>query len=265
MKTLPEIFSKYTTQLWYIFIVPILFFIIMAVYRPFGNPQTLDMGRNLFFFNITIMMCIILVYVAITRHIFYFLRKYLCKQWWQIILWSATEILGTTFFIALYLTLMDQNEISYFIYLAISLQYTFLILIVPYFGISTILTIYSLKKMPLREQDTVRFSDSNGQTKIVLIKEAILYIKADENYIKIHYLDAEKKIKTYSMRSSMTAISPIMDKFNMFRCHRSYYINPSHIVALRKESSDIYSALMDVPDTVIPVSKKQYPALSEKL
>ena len=61
MKTFPEIFKKYTTQLWYIFLTPAMFFVIMGVYRPFGNPEALDMGRSLFVFNVTIMMCIMMV------------------------------------------------------------------------------------------------------------------------------------------------------------------------------------------------------------
>lgn len=263
MKQIPEIFSKYPTQLCYIFIVPAMFLLIMIVYRPFGNPHNLNMERNLFFFNATMMMCIILVFLSITRHIYYLLRKHLCKHWWQIIVWNCAEMAVVTFFIALYLTLMDGN-VSYFLQLAISLQYTFLILIVPYFVITAVLTIISLKNPKFLEQDTIRFNDSNGQVKIVLLRNAILYIKADENYININYIDGDK-VKSYSLRSSMTAISPIMERFGIVRCHRSYYINPQHIVALRRDSGELYQAELDVQSLTIPVTKKWYPDLSKRL
>ena len=107
MKTFPEIFKKYTTQLWYIFLTPAMFFVIMGVYRPFGNPEALDMGRSLFVFNVTIMMCIMMVFLLITRSLFFALRKFLCHNLWQFIGWIVVEIAGMSFFIALYLTLMS--------------------------------------------------------------------------------------------------------------------------------------------------------------
>ena len=263
MKTLPNIFRKYTTQLWYIFLTPALFFIIMGVYRPFGNPEALDMGRSLFVFNVTIMMCIIMVFLLITRTIFYFLRKFLCSNMWQFVGWILFELVGMTFFVALYLDLMSK-EGSYFLHLALSLQYTFLILIVPYGSITAICTIISLNSPNVRETESVKFSDKNGQVRIVLLKDAILYIKADENYIKIFYKDGDV-VKDYTLRSSMSAISPLAARFGLFRCQRSYFVNPTHIIALRKDLNDIYTAELDMPGHVIPVSRNKYSELSRLL
>ena len=113
MKTLPEIFEKYTTQLWYIFLTPASFFVIMGVYRPFGNPEALDMDRSLFVFNVTIMMCIMMVFLLLTRTLFYFLRKILSNNMWQFIGWILFEMIGMTFFIALYLELMSKDAAAH--------------------------------------------------------------------------------------------------------------------------------------------------------
>lgn len=263
MKSFPEIFKKFTTQLWYVFLTPLLFFIIMGVYRPFENPAALDMGRSLFVFNVTIMMCIILVYLLISRTLYYFLRKFLCTNWWQFCGWIVIELVAMTFFIALYLTLMSGAG-SYFLHLAYSLQYTFLILIVPYFGITAVCTIVSLNTVNIRERDSIRFTDRNGQVKIVLLKDAILYIKAEENYITIYYLDGET-IKNYTIRSSMTAIAPLVEGFGLFRCQRSYFVNPTHIVALRRDPNDMYSAELTVSGLTIPVSRNKYSEISKLL
>ena len=56
-----------------------------------------------------------------------------------------------------------------------------------------------------------------------------------------------------------------MEQFGLFRCQRSYYVNLSHIVALRKDPNDIISAELDVPNITIPVSRKVYHALSARL
>lgn len=263
MKTLPEIFEKYTTQLWYIFLIPASFFVIMGVYRPFGNPEALDMDRSLFVFNVTIMMCIMMVFLLLTRTLFYFLRKILSNNMWQFIGWILFEMIGITFFIALYLDLMSK-EGSYFLHLAYSMQYTFLILIFPYAAITAICTIVSLNSSRVREVESVKFTDKNGQVRIVLLKDAILYIKADENYIIIFYKDGDV-VKDYTLRSSMSAISPLAARFGLFRCQRSYFVNPAHIIALRKDANDMYSAELDVPGHVISVSRNKYPELSRLL
>lgn len=263
MKELPEIFKRFITQFWYILLMPLYLFLSLIVSRPFDTPIILDMGRSLFYFNSTMLMCIALVFLLITRSLLYALGKYLANNWLQYIGWFLLEMTALTYFFALYLDLMS-TEYFYFYYVAISLQFSFLTLMFPYLIITGVCQIIHLSKPKSRELDSVRFTDANGQVKIVLLKDAIMYVKADENYIQIHYHEAGK-IKSYSMRSSMVAITPLMERFGLFRCHRSYFINPSHIVALRKDQHDTFSAELDIPNITIPVSKKLYVELSKRI
>lgn len=264
MNTLPDIFRKYTNHLWYILISSTFFFFFVTVYEPFRMRPVLDMGRGLFIFNASMLMCVILVTLFLTRTILWLLRAHLCRNWWQFIAWIMLEFTALTYFFALYLYLVGGHAIPYFAQLAICLQYTFLIVGIPYFGVTTISLIISLMQKPTTNRDTIRFSDANRQLKIVLLKDAILYVKADENYIRIHYLDNGKE-KDYSLRSTMNAVAPLMDHFGFFRCHRSYYVNLSHIVALRRDPGDMISAELDVPNCIIPVSRRVYHALSERM
>lgn len=243
--------------------VPALFFIIMVVYRPFGNPIALDFGRSLFYFNITMMMCIILVYLALTRTLLYALRKHLCTNWWFYVGWMILECVGLTFFFGLYLRLIS-GQAPYFLHVANSLQYTFLILCVPYGGVTAICTIVEYSSPNIREHDSIRFTDKNGQAKIVLIKDAILYIRANENYVTIYYKDGEN-VKSYTLRTSMASIAPLVERFGLYRCQRSYFVNTQHIVALRRDANDIYSAELCVPGIIIPVSRQKYSKLSSIL
>ena len=264
MSKLPDIFKKYTTYLWYILLSSTFFFFFVAIYEPFRMKEALDMGRGLFIFNTTMLMCIVLVTLLLTRTILWLLRDYLCRNWWQFIAWMALEFTALTYFFALYLYFMGGRQIPYFPQLAICLQYTFLIVGYPYFGVTTISLIISLMQHPAENHDSIRFTDANRQLKIVLLKDAILYVQADENYIRIHYMDNGKE-KEYTLRTTMAAISPLLEQSGFFRCHRSYFVNVSHIVALRKDPGDVISAELDVPQRVIPVSRRLYHALSEKM
>ena len=265
MKELPIILRKYTTQLWFFLFSSAFFFFFMAVYQPFGVRAALDMGRDLFIVNVALMTSIVLVTLCVLRTVFYFLSRHLCRNWWQYIGWVLLEFTILTYFLALYLYLMGGRTVPYFEQLAICLQYSFLVLSYPYFGITISCVVASLFRQPVtRERETLRFLDANRQVKIVLLKDAILYVQADENYVKVHYLD-NGKVKNYSLRSTMRAIAPMMEQFGFFRCQRSYFVNLSHIVALRKDPNDVISAELDVQNITIPVSRKVYHALSERL
>ena len=265
MNALPALFRKYSTQLWYIVFSAVFFFAFMVAYRPFGTEEAFEMGRDLFIVNVAILSCIVLVTLLVLRTLYFLLSDYLCKNWWQYIGWIMLEFICLTYFFALYLFLMGGRTMPYFEQVAYCLQYTFLTLMYPYFGITIVCVVVALQQQPAaRDRETVRFMDSNRQVKIVLLKDAILYVQADENYVKVHYLD-NGKVKNYSLRTTMRAIEPLMEQFGLFRCQRSYYVNLSHIVALRKDPNDIILAELDVQNISIPVSRKVYHALSERL
>lgn len=263
MSALPPLFRHFTNELWYIFHLPFFFFVFMVVWVPFHSETDLDMGRSLFMFNVTMMMCIILVTLLLSRTVRYLLGSTVNRSWWQLLAWCALELTVITYFLALYLYLMDPS-VTYFRWVALSLQYSFLVLIFPYLLITGVCALVSAYQTPARERELVRFSDGSRQVRLVLLKDVILYVKAQENYVRIFYLD-NGNVRDYTLRSTMRAISPLMEHFGFFRCHRSYYVNIAHIVALRRDRDDAFSAELDVPGTVLPISKRVYQELTEKL
>jgi len=263
MSALPPLFRHFTNELWYIFHLPFFFFVFMVVWVPFHSETDLDMGRSLFMFNVTMMMCIILVTLLLSRTVRYLLGSAVNRSWWQLLAWCALELTVITYFLALYLYLMDPS-VTYFRWVALSLQYSFLVLIFPYLLITGVCALVSAYQTPARERELVRFSDGSRQVRLVLLKDVILYVRAQENYVRIFYLD-NGNVKDYTLRSTMRAISPLMEHFGFFRCHRSYYVNIAHIVALRRDRDDAFSAELDVPGTVLPISKRVYQELTEKL
>lgn len=59
-------------MLWYIFGIPAFFFFFVAIYRPFDTFPALEMERNAFFFNATMLMCIQMGVLLVE----YAIRKY---------------------------------------------------------------------------------------------------------------------------------------------------------------------------------------------
>ena len=64
----------------------------------------------------------------------------------------------------------------------------------------------------------------------------------------------------------MKAVDELCLSNGLVRCHRSYYVNPSHIKVLRKDREGVVFAILDVDDVIdIPVSRKYYNSLSDLL
>lgn len=266
MKQIPQIFSRYLTQLWYILMIPFFFFGFTMIYRPFGMQVPLDMGKDLFAFNVTMLMCIILVILALTRTLFWLLYKHLSRNWWQFIAWCALELIIIAYFSALYLFLMFHRTVPYFELVGICVGYAFLILMYPYIIITTICVATSglREKEAASTKELIRFQDAGRQTRLILSKDAVLFIKAEENYVKIHYLE-NGRVKDYQLRSTMSGIEPMMRRYGLFRCQRSYFVNPAHITALRKDPANVMTAELDAGGFIIPVSRALYKELTKLL
>ncbi len=64
----------------------------------------------------------------------------------------------------------------------------------------------------------------------------------------------------------MKALDKLCQDSGLVRCHRSYYVNPSHVKVLRKDKDGIVRAELDVTGQLnLPVTKRYYDSLSELL
>ena len=84
----------------------------------------------------------------------------------------------------------------------------------------------------------------------------MIFVRSEENYVQIHYLDNDKA-KKFVLRSSMKALEDNLSKKGLVRCHRSYFINPSCIKMVhRDESGQIVAELNQDGFDSIPISRK---------
>jgi DNA-binding LytR/AlgR family response regulator len=163
--------------------------------------------------------------------------------------------------------MMQNNPGSYLDYLSPCFELILFTLAIPYAILALSIRIYDFNNMKYEQENTnrMRFYDVNHNLKFVVTADSILYIGAEENYINIYYTD-NGRVRCYVLRSSMRSVDELCLSNGLVRCHRSFYVNPTHVRVLRKDKEGFVSAQLDVDDVRdIPVSKKFYNNLAEML
>ena len=72
-------------------------------------------------------------------------------------------------------------------------------------------------------------------------------------------------MKEYQLHNTMNAIRESVEKYGLFRCQRSYYVNMAHVSSLRKDPNDVISAELDCGGIRVPVSRSLYMDLATRL
>lgn len=265
MSTIPRIFSRFMPQLLHMIVLPLFFFAFILIYRPF-NVHVL-VGGHLYGVHVTMLSTIILLTVIFSRLLYYYLPLKL--NYTLYIFWCFCEVVIASSFVDLYLWVTLKHPMAYLDLWFRSFQMVFFTLVIPYsiLAISIRLYDYSFRAHDRNSgiANRMRFYDSNHNLKLVVTSDTLLYIGAEENYVNIFYTD-NGRIKSYVLRSSMKSIDELCLTNGLVRCHRSFYINPSHVKVLRKDKEGIIYAELDAEDVMdIPVSKKYYRNLSEIL
>ncbi len=265
MKKSPDIYWKFTTALIYATADACFFLMFALAYSPFDMEEALGIGRGLVF-NALMLSCIIYGTILLLHSLLWILRDKLDHSWWAYIGWWAMELMVTSAYMAMFLTLSDENTPGYFPYLSLSLKYTFSITVYSHTILNLVFVIIAFTAIISRPVSTglVKFYDSNKKLKLSVDKESLLYISAEENYVRIHYLDGES-LSDYLLRRSMNSLEESLTKAGLVRCHRSYYVNPSQVKAIKKESNGMISADISRVHSPIPVSKSKYLELSERI
>ncbi|MBR5736819.1 MAG: LytTR family transcriptional regulator [Bacteroidales bacterium] len=277
MKSNNGLLSKYSDQLWYFILVPLFFLVFVIIYTPFhidesvlgDYPSLIKTQSGRYQFNIVMIMCILFLVLTLSRTLLYILRKPLGKDRGNYYIWIAGEFLTMSLFTALYVSLITKGALTFFNALLYTFIYLLTVLIYPYaiITLSQILKSSRSSKVAVVDESTsrVRFYDDKHTLKFVIASAAILYIEAQENYVRIYYLDADQ-VKSYQLRATMKKLEENLSSNDLLRCHRSFFVNPKHIHALRKDKDNyIYAEIDDPSHTAIPISKKYYEEVSERL
>lgn len=265
MNKFPSIMTALRGNLSFVVALPLFWLSFVLLYQPQMWVKLLDMETASLNFNATIIMCILLGVVLISRGILLAVHNTLRMNWSRIIQWELCEVLAMSMFAALYVTLMYRGEYPYFHVVGKCLYALLLTLVYPYLVLNLAFAYVGEKEKEVVDESLMRFVDNTQKLKLMIASSAVLYVEADENYVHVRYMEGER-VKDYPLRTSMKSLEELMQKHGLLRCQRSYYINPNHIKVLRRDKEGVISAELDVPNQKsIPVSPKYYEAVAKGL
>lgn len=265
MNKFPSIMTALRGNLSFVVALPLFWLSFVLLYQPQMWVKLLDMETASLNFNATIIMCILLGVVLISRGILLAVHNTLRMNWSRIIQWELCEVLAMSMFAALYVTLMYHGEYPYFHVVGKCLYALLLTLVYPYLVLNLAFAYVGEKEKEVVDESLMRFVDNTQKLKLMIASSAVLYVEADENYVHVRYMEGER-VKDYPLRTSMKSLEELMQKHGLLRCQRSYYINPNHIKVLRRDKEGVISAELDVPNQKsIPVSPKYYEAVAKGL
>lgn len=272
MNTPLRVSKGYGSQVKYAVLMPLFYFVFCFVYNPFSMSAIYNVGGKSWTFHLLMLTCIMVGTLALTRLVFSFLYKYIPFKWWHYAVWCLGEMLVTSFFSALYTSLFYHKSggMPYFTALPYCFKTVSLTLIYPYL-LCILLRIVSNKNADLAEagqkpeESLIKFYDEHKRLKLTIDPSAVLYVSADANYIKIHYIENDR-VKAYQLRNSMKSLEGDAQRHGFVRCHRSYYVNPRHIKVLSRDREGvIYTEFTREGVGHIPVSKQYYDSLAKLL
>lgn len=265
MNKFPSIMTALRGNLSFVVALPLFWLSFVLLYQPQMWVKLLDMETASLNFNATIIMCILLGVVLISRGILLAVHNTLRMNWSRIIQWELCEVLAMSMFAALYVTLMYHGEYPYFHVVGKCLYALLLTMIYPYVVLNLAFAYVGEKEKEVYDDSLMRFVDNTQKLKLMIASSAVLYVEADENYVHVRYIEGER-VKDYPLRTSMKSLEELMQKHGLLRCQRSYYINPNHIKVLRRDKEGVISAELDVPNQKsIPVSPKYYETIAKGL
>lgn len=259
MKTRDNTMTGVHSTLIHSLLLPVFFLLFMVFYEPYGIRPMLTMENSSYTFNVTMLFCIILVSTSITRCWLYFIGRVKSLSKVEYAIWCCVETVIAALFMSLYLALMLDTPPPFYELAVKTIRIAFFTCIYPYAFIWIAMELKERNRSEVQAQDDnslIRFHDEYKKLRFVIAPEAVLYIKSEDNYAQIYYLDHEK-IKKFTLRSSMKALEDTVAKHGMIRCHRSYFINPAQIRMIRRDSSGIIVAEFHQNGLeCIPISKK---------
>lgn len=270
MITKANIPSKFAYHLLYVVLIPVFFLTFCLIYNPFDIKGFYDnvLGNN-YAFHLVMLSCIMLGTITITRLVLSAMLRHNAFVWWQYSVWCLGEILLTSMFEALYSTLFLGDELPYFMAVSYCLQFVGTVVMYPYIILILIRVIEDrneslLNRESFSDLSLAKFYDYSQRLKLTVAPSALLYVRAELNYIKIHYL--ENGVETeYLLRNSMKSLDNVATRFGLVRCHRSYYVNPSKVTVLGRNKDGAFCAELNGSSAKIPVSKLYYEQLIEIL
>ncbi|MCK9324654.1 MAG: LytTR family transcriptional regulator [Bacteroidales bacterium] len=261
-KPIPDYFVRTHNTVIQIIFTTIFAYAFILAYRPFGSQEWFELNPGQFAFYSGFVVIIGMLVVLISRVIMTQIRKRYLVTIRGYALMIFLEILAMTGFFMMIEKVFLKDPRYWFEVYYTAIFNTALILLIPYL-ISLLYFAWDDNKRRLErlmQQKSeegkprfIRFQDENGEVRLTINLDDLIFIEASENYVSIHYLD-DHQLGRLLLRTSLKKLEQELASFPIVRCHRSYMINIIKIKLLKKSRTG-YVALLSAPNNPeIPVT-----------
>lgn len=268
--TISEQYYSVKNNILFCVAVPLFMMLFMVIYQPhfYGNFDQLKAGWEAHdSFCLPVVCAIVLGVLSLSRALLCtaLLRHTLARKEW--LLWQACEWVVASLFVDLFLSLF--LHMGFFALLPIVLLTGFGLVVIPYvlYWLAIELTdrdirlhqsenlVEELRKgVERNEAGMVRFADEKGNVKLVVGADRVISLESAGNYVTILY-DDDGKLVRYSLRNTLKAMEELAGVSGLVRCHRSFFVNLSHVRTLRRTPQGLYAEIGHSGVGDIPVSK----------
>lgn len=116
---------------------------------------------------------------------------------------------------------------------------------------------------PTIQVDRINIKDGNGQLRLSLRPEDLIYFESADNYV-IVFFRKNQRISREVVRNSLKNIENDLNAYNCVRCHRSFIVNIANVTAIKKKGRS-YIIELDGIDSPIPISRGYVKIVSDLL
>ena len=142
---------------------------------------------------------------------------------------------------------------------------------IPYFLACLLIAVFKLSNQLQLEKDTPTissgqhlFKDENGKIMLAIRLEQILFLKSENNYTSIFYLQNEK-VERELIRTNLKKLESELRYPDLIRIHRSYMINLQNLSSVQRKKGGFQIQLKQLPDLFLKVSDTYKNAFEAKI
>jgi len=273
-RLIPDFFVKPRNTVIQIIFTAFFAYAFILVYHPFGSESWFKITTGQFAFAVGFVVVLGMVVVIISRVI-----MTQCRKRWPVTIAGYAMMIGlevlamTGFYMMIQKVFLKDPRFWFEVYYTAIFNAT-LILLIPYL-ISLLYFAWLDKKQNFekllveKQSETeaprfVNFKDENGDTKLTIKLDDLLYLEASENYVTIHYLNHTQPDRLL-LRNSMKRMEEYLAEYPIKRCHRSYMVNLNRIKLAKKTKTGMIIELSTSVPIRLPVSETYKSEVVKKL
>ena len=246
--------------------------VFLIIYIPFSETAWFELGASELFKSTLTYGCGSILFLSLSRRLMYLSKGIFEMRWWGYLLWCTAEIITICAAYA-WMTMNlphEAGEVWQGVFIR-AIPYVTIALGVPYLIAGMFLAIIdkdnTIRLMnyenvvtdevqkPSASTQRITLFDNSGTLKLSVSPDNLLYIEADDNYIKVWYTDNRGELKQYMLRCRLKTVEESFKGSGLVRCNRKYIVNIKKVATLRKEGESYLLDLINDEIPPLPVTK----------